>query len=242
MASSNLKFHLNYSYWANYKLRTYIYQRGWEAGITRQIPREQNLQLSLFDGVVGRTLEDEVGTTYLHLGYDRFFPFAWEKETKKEIDLYLELVSGRVKKTGAGFFVTSLALPVKINNFRFTPYLGYLKLANPLEPYFDLSTFVRGYREKERVGDRAVSVTIEQQFPLFPDSDIRPLNLLRASFFADLGDVLPAGESMAAYALKTTAGAGLLLSFGEAELRLEAVVNERGEWSALFYFDTLGNK
>ncbi len=226
-----VKYDFNYGFWVVHGIPGYLDQKGFEGNIAYAFTPDQSISVSLFGGEVSSDEREDIDVNFILVNYHQplYDNGSWKA------DIFTELTAGRAENSNATFSVGKLILPLKYNDFKIITTLGYIKQDDLVEPFYDLTDFVRGYPEETIIGDRLVAITLEQQYPLFRYKESSFLSALNGVVFIDGGDVLAPGEKTDNIRFNSSIGAGVVLYLVSADIGLVETVTDNGDWATLFY-------
>lgn len=224
-------YELNLGCWLNFRMAGYMYQKGFEGTMVYHPDLSQNIIISIFDGDTGYNLQEQVGVDYLYLGYQKKFVNDWERS----IGISTGVTAGKAKLDNDWFYLVQLQVPLRVNNFKLITTMGYLTQTDSIGCYYDLGSYVRGYPWYTETGDRVLGVNLEQQIPLFLHSENPVLGLLSLVGFLDTGGVLAVNQAVADFNMHSSAGIGIVLNMGSADIGVTEVYTDLGEWKTLYF-------
>ncbi len=221
LLTQDFNFEFNYSYWPNNRLPSYLYQRGYQASLTKQdhlsnLPA--SFSLSAFQGDIGQDLAEESTVTYLSLDY-------WEEIYQgynSEVNAHLQALYGQDQVDD--FYLGTMTLALNRNNFYLNSYLGYINSSPIINPQFQLSEYVRGY---DKQGDSLIALNLEQRFKLLSHNYFP----LEGALFSQLGATFDYTNRLRRDDLKANLGGAIITPLDDRfELRLNTYIDKDKEW------------
>ena len=233
--NNKLALSLNYNRWLNNTLPDYLYQKGMQSTLTYNQNRKQQAKFSFFTGQVGKKLTAAKKTSYFNLNYKQELYYDWQNK----VELILDLTSGQVNTTDNIYYSSHLKVPINLNKFTIVPQLGYIEQADKLNPQYKLNDYVAGYyansdNNTTATGNRIAALKLERKFTWLSATNLPIINLLDVVTFINTGDILTNKELLEDFQLHSSAGAGISLSLGQAEFRLQEAVTDQGDWETVF--------
>lgn len=191
------------------------------------------ISIDFFSGTALDRKSDQVKTNFLKMNYNGLVHTSGDKVVKVNSHMNLGLNRG----TGQGFYKFDLAFPSKIDDLEIKPAIGLIKIAPPLDTFYDMAYIIRGYGKNSLTGHAMWSCTIEKKIPLFPNSTNVILGSTTLPIFSDFGRAFEPGQDILG-PINYNIGVGIDIDLGRSNLRLEEVVTDKGKWSTRFNIET----
>lgn len=226
-----VKYDLNYGFWVNHGIPGYFDHTGFEGNLVYTFTPDQSVSVSVFGGEVGFEEREDIDVNFIFVDYHQ--PFY--NKGSWTASIYSEFSAGQAEQSKKTFSAWKLILPLKYNDFKVISTFASIKQDDLVEPFYDITDFVRGYPEKTITGDRLVALTLEQQYPLFSYSENSFLSALNGVIFIDGGDVLAPDEKTNNIKFHSSIGVGVVLYLVSADIGLVETVTDHGDWTTSFY-------